>query len=85
MDKELIRLLRSYNKQTSINVIKNRNCGAPLLGLAKYIYIYYFNSKQTLEEENEERIKCLMNEKHELERKKVRPIMRVRPIMSLDF
>ena len=38
MDEELIRLLRSYNKQTSINVIKNRNCGAPLLGLAKYIY-----------------------------------------------
>ena len=38
MDEELIRLLRPYNKQTSINVIKNRNCGAPLLGLAKYIY-----------------------------------------------
>ena len=37
MDEELLRLLRSYNKQTSINVLKNRNCGAPLLGLAKYI------------------------------------------------
>ena len=40
MDEELIRLLGSYNKQTSINVIKNRNCGAPLLGLAKYILIF---------------------------------------------
>ena len=41
MDEELIRLLRSYNKQTSINVVKIRNCVAPLLGLAKYIYIIF--------------------------------------------
>ena len=44
MDEELIRLLRLYNKQTSINVIKNRNCGAPLLGLAKYLLCRRFLS-----------------------------------------
>ena len=47
MGEELIRLLRSYNKQTTINVIKNRNGGPPLLGLAKYIYIYYCMYKKT--------------------------------------
>ena len=36
-DEELVRLLRSYDKQISINVMKK--IGAPLLGLAKYIYI----------------------------------------------
>ena len=42
MGEELIRLLRSYNKQTTINVIKNRNGGPLLLGLAKYIYILLY-------------------------------------------
>ena len=36
-DEELVRLLRSYTKQISINAMKK--IGAPLLGLAKYIYI----------------------------------------------
>ena len=35
-DEELVRLLRSYAKQISINAMKK--IGAPLLGLAKYIY-----------------------------------------------
>ena len=35
-DEELTRLLRSYDKQNSINAMKKN--GAPLLGLAKYIY-----------------------------------------------
>ena len=35
-DEELITLLRSYDKQVSINAMKKN--GAPLLGLAKYIY-----------------------------------------------
>ena len=34
----MVRLLRSYEKQISINAMKK--IGAPLLGLAKYIYIY---------------------------------------------
>ena len=48
MDEELIRLLCSYNKQTSINVIKNRNCGAPLLGLAKYIYFNAYSTPKVM-------------------------------------
>ena len=36
-DEELVRLLRSYTKQVSINAMKK--IGAMLLGLAKYIYI----------------------------------------------
>ena len=35
-DEELVRLLRSYDKEISINAMKK--IGAPLLGLAKYIY-----------------------------------------------
>ena len=37
-DDELVRLLRSYAKQISINAMKKN--GAPLLGLAKYIYYF---------------------------------------------
>ena len=39
-DEELVRLLRSYAKQISINAMKK--IGAPLSGLVKYIYILYF-------------------------------------------
>ena len=35
-DEELVRLLRSYDQQISINAIKK--IGAPLLGLARYKY-----------------------------------------------
>ena len=35
-DEEVVTLLRSYAKQISINALKK--IGAPLLGLAKYIY-----------------------------------------------
>ena len=38
-DEQLVRLLRSYAKQISIKAIKK--IGAPLLGLAKYIYIIF--------------------------------------------
>ena len=48
MDEELIRLLCSYNKQTSIIVIKNRNCRAPLLGLAKYIYFNTYSTPEVM-------------------------------------
>ena len=37
-DEELVRLLRSYDKHISINALKK--IGAPLLGLAKYIYYF---------------------------------------------
>ena len=38
-DEEVVTLLRSYAKQISINAMKK--IGAPLLGLAKYIYYQY--------------------------------------------
>ena len=41
-DEEVVRLLRSYDKQISINAMKK--IGAPLLGLAKYIY---YNTTET--------------------------------------
>ena len=37
-DEEVVTLLRSYAKQISINAMKK--IGAPLLGLAKYIYYF---------------------------------------------
>ena len=42
-NEEVVTLLRSYAKQISINAMKK--IGAPLLGLAKYIYYLYHSSK----------------------------------------
>ena len=45
-DEEVVTLLRSYAKQISINAMKK--IGAPLLGLAKYIYYFHFEEKKLM-------------------------------------
>ena len=41
-DEEVVTLLRSYAQQISIHAMKK--IGAPLLGLAKYIYILFLKT-----------------------------------------
>ena len=48
----MVRLLRSYDKQISINAMKK--IGAPLLGLAKYIYYFVMQKSEEQRKPREE-------------------------------